>query len=379
LNAQANEPLLTADQIQLAEVVLPCSELDPALGFFVDRLGFRLDTIFPADAPAFAVLSGHGLRLRLDCHASGPSGVLRLHCEDPQLVGGGDLCLEAPNGTRIELVSSRSVVDLPPLTQSFVFSRLDEHAEWGVGRAGMRYRDLIPGRQGGRFIASHIHIPDGGPVPDYVHFHRIRFQMIYCYKGWARLVYQDQGPPFVLNAGDCVLQPPMIRHRVLECSDNMEVIEIGCPARHETYADHDLILPSPELKPERDFDGQVFVRHEVEKASWAPWRVEGFECRDLGIAAATNGLAGVRVVRVTHGSQGKTCSHDGEFLFTFVLQGSVTLLREGIEPLALHQGDAIVLPSGLKYALAGCTTDLELLEVALPASFKTDFHAETAL
>lgn len=82
-------------------------------------------------------------------------------------------------------------------------------------------------------------------MPDYVHFHKVRFQMIYCYKGWVRVVYEDQGPPLVMRAGDCVLQPPRIRHRVLESSPGLEVIEIGCPAEHETFADHDLQLPTP--------------------------------------------------------------------------------------------------------------------------------------
>ena len=44
-------------------------------------------------------------------------------------------------------------------------------AAWSTGRAGMLYRDLVPDRQGGRFIASHIRLADGGPVPDHVHFH----------------------------------------------------------------------------------------------------------------------------------------------------------------------------------------------------------------
>ncbi len=65
-------------------------------------------------------------------------------------------------------------------------------------------------------------IADAGPVPDYVHF-----QMIYCYKGWVRVVYEDQGEPFVMNAGDCVLQPPEIRHRVLECSVDLGVVQIS--------------------------------------------------------------------------------------------------------------------------------------------------------
>ena len=62
----------------------------------------------------------------------------------------------------------------------------------------MTYRDLLPERLGGRFIASHITIADGGPVPDYVHHHDIRFQVIHCVRGWVRVVYEDQGPPFVL-------------------------------------------------------------------------------------------------------------------------------------------------------------------------------------
>ena len=74
--------------------------------------------------------------------------------------------------------------------------------------------------------------------------------MIYCYKGWVRVVYDDQGPPFVMHAGDCVLQPPEIRHRVLESSPGLEVIEIGCPAQHETWADPELDLPTAEGLPQ---------------------------------------------------------------------------------------------------------------------------------
>ena len=44
--------------------VLFCPDLDRALGLF-SRLGFRLDTIFPADDPTVAAISGHGTRVRL--------------------------------------------------------------------------------------------------------------------------------------------------------------------------------------------------------------------------------------------------------------------------------------------------------------------------
>ena len=131
-----------------------------------------------------------------------------------------------------------------------------DDGESGVGRAGMRYRDLIPDRWGGSFVASHITIPEGGPVPDYVHFHKVRFQMIFVKSGWVRLVYEDQGEPFVMVAGDCVLQPPEIRHRVLESSPGLEVIEIGCPALHETIADWSLALPNGTGDAARAWEGQ---------------------------------------------------------------------------------------------------------------------------
>ncbi len=353
-----------------AQVVLSCGDLDETLGFFTDRLGFRVEAIYPADDPSVAVVSGHGLRLELKRGASAAPGVVRLLVADRSAFG-GLAELTAPNGTRIEIVDADPPLVVPPVVPSFVLSENGDRAPWGTGRAGMRYRDLVPDRQGGSFIASHIQIPGGGPVPDYVHFHKVRFQMIYCYKGWVRVVYEDQGPPFLLNAGDCVLQPPRIRHRVLESSPGLEVIEIGCPANHETFADHDLALPTSTILPERDFGGQRFVRHVAAQAAWQPFRLEGFECRDTGIDGATKGLATVRVARLRGTAAAKSYRHDADFLFTFVLSGSMTLdvKEHGRRPVG--EGTAFVLPPREPASFDDCSADLELLEVALPARFET--------
>jgi quercetin dioxygenase-like cupin family protein len=356
--------------IHSAEVVLPCDRIEHTLNFFRERLGFRLELILPAEDPASAVLAGHGLRIRLQRGAEGTPGVLRIVCDDPAAVGGGEAVLTAPNGTRVELVAEDPPLALPALRPSFVVSRAGEGA-WGAGRAGMLYRDLLPDRQGGRFVASHIRIPDGGPVPDYVHYHRVRFQLIYCRRGWVRLVYEDQGPPFVLRAGDCVLQPPLIRHRVLECSPGLEVIELGSPAEHETLVEHQLGLPTPQVHPQRDFSGQRFVRHQAAEATWSPWRLDGFEARDTGIADATGGLATVRVARVVEPPGPLTCSHDAELLFTFVLEGGLNLARAGHDAERLAAGDAFAVPAGTLHTLSECAPDLELLEVALPGDFHT--------
>ena len=355
-----------SNNIQTAEIVLACSELDETLTFFVETLQFQIDSIFPADAPTVAILSGYGVRLRLDCHATSKPATLRLYCSTPTTLAEGNLRLTAPNGTKIELEAAEKELQLPPVDQSLVVSRLDSSVAWGVGRAGMRYRDLIPNRQGGRFIASHIHIPNGGPVPDYVHYHKIRFQLIFCCRGWAKLVYEDQGSEFILKAGDCVLQPPQIRHRVLECSDNMEVVEIGCPAEHETHADREMNLPTETFDEQRLFKGQRFVRHQAKTASSGKWRIDGYECQDTGIGAATSGLAGVRIVRPHLVPSAQPSSHVAEFVFFFVLKGSVTveLTGRGIEQF--NRGDSVVIPSNLSYTLVEHTPDLELLEVTLP-------------
>lgn len=367
------------NRIEAAEVVLPCADLDATLAFFTEQLGFRVAAIFPADHPAVAVINGHGLRIRLQRGASGSPGVLRLVCRDVAELADGATSLTAPNGTRIELADADPPLVLPPLRQSFVLTRMADDASWGTGRAGMRYRDLIPDRQGGRFIASHIRIPGGGPVPDYVHYHRVRFQMIYCYRGWVRVAYEDQGPPFELRAGDCVLQPPRIRHRVLESSPGLEVIEIGCPAEHETLADQDLQLPTSTVDRERDFGGQRFVRHEAATASWRPWRLAGFEARDIGIGAATDGVAGVHVARPAGNPPVQVAGHDAELVFDFVLEGAVTLHCEGHDVHRLAAGDCFVVPAGVPHALAECSGDLELLEVSLPAAFTTELRAGASL
>jgi mannose-6-phosphate isomerase-like protein (cupin superfamily) len=278
--------------------------------------------------------------------------------------------LHTLDGLTLEFAPARTPVEVPAGEQRFTITRLENDQAWGAGRAGMLYRDLIPGRYGGRFIASHIRIPDGGEVPDYPHFHRIRFQMIYCRSGTARLVYEDQGEPFLFTAGDCVLQPPEIRHRVLETSAGFEVVELGCPAVHETHADHSMTLPTGVLRPERDFGGQRFVRHIAASTPWSPWRLAAsearFAVRDTGIAAGTRGLAGAWTVRCTGEATTPTLVHRGELLFLFVLRGRMRIDGPALGRHELADADCCTIPAGMEFRITG-RRDLELLDVALPA------------
>lgn len=314
-------------------IVVRCDDLQSAIDHYTGELGYRLEMIMPADDPRLALVTGHGRRVRLE--------------------------------------SSRPALPAPDSAQEFVITRLQQADAWNVGRAGMLYRDLLPGRLGGRYIASHIRIPQGGPVPDYVHYHQVRFQMIHCLRGWVRVVYEDQGPDFVMHAGDCVLQPPTIRHRVLEASPGLEVIEIGGPAEHATFREHEIGLPTGRLQTDRRYGGQRFVRHVAAEAAWQASPDAGFMFRDTGIGDATDGLASVRILRSALGTgngnpaaQSHTLVHDGDLLFWQVLQGDVQLTSQALGMHTLHAGDSCAIPPGADYALS-LIGECELLEVAV--------------
>ncbi len=357
------------ENIESAELVLPCSDLDETFRFFTEDLDFKVISIFPADNPSVAVILGYGLRIRLEKTdrkiSQNENITINLNCESPLMDTGGKTEFNRPNGVTIKLVDADPPIYLPKFESKFVHNKFNLEADWIKGRADMRYRDLIPGRMGGLFIASHIHIAKGGVVPDYVHFHKIHFQMIYCRKGWAKLVYEDQGEPFIFRAGDCVLQPPEIRHRVLESSDNLEVIEVSSPAKHETFAEHKITLPNENFNPKRDFSGQKFVHHRIEKAVWENWRIDGFECRDTGIGVATDGLGNVKIVRPNSAPQSDFSRHENKFCFIFILNGRTDFQRRDEKSDLLNSGDSLVIPTNLKYGFSNCSDDLEMLEVML--------------
>ena len=353
-----------------AEFLLPTEELRNDLPFFTRTLGMRLENIFPADDPSVASFSGHGVRIRIEKGAAVPPGLLRILTDDPDSFADGKRSLTAPNGTKVEIVPLSPTVEQPATQHEFAVRRLRDEAPWVIGRAGMHYRDLIPTRLGGSIIASHIRIPDGGPVPDMVHYHTVGFQLIFCYKGWVDVLYEDQGEAIRLHAGDCVTQPPGIRHRVVEAAAEIEVIEIGVPAEHVTTIDHEFTLPNGTGDPSREWDGQTFVHHIKDKAAWAPFRIPGFTMRDTSIAAGTKGVAGIQVARFEKGAP-PASTHDADIHFTFVMDGTMTLSAEGQKDRDLQPGDAFVIPPDMIAQYKDCSENLELLEVALRGDFST--------
>ena len=97
--------------------------------------------------------------------------------------------------------------------------------------------------------------------------------------------------------------------------------------------------------------------------------------RDLGIADASNGLAQAHVIRLigpcNPAEVSKLHFHDVEFQMVYVLKGWVKTYIEGQGETLMKQGSAWSQPPRIKHMILDYSDDVELLEVILPAEFKT--------
>jgi uncharacterized RmlC-like cupin family protein len=98
-----------------------------------------------------------------------------------------------------------------------------------------RYRDLGIAAASGGLCQAHV-IRLIGPCTDEVrkrHYHDTELQLIYVLKGWMKNEFEGHGEQ-LMEAGSCWLQPPKIKHTVLDYSDDCEVLEIIVPANFKT-------------------------------------------------------------------------------------------------------------------------------------------------
>jgi mannose-6-phosphate isomerase-like protein (cupin superfamily) len=97
--------------------------------------------------------------------------------------------------------------------------------------------------------------------------------------------------------------------------------------------------------------------------------------RDLGIADATHGLAQAHVIRLigpcNPAEVSKLHFHDVEFQMVYVLKGWVKTYMEGQGETLMKEGSCWTQPPRIKHLVMDYSDDCELLEVILPAEFKT--------
>lgn len=97
--------------------------------------------------------------------------------------------------------------------------------------------------------------------------------------------------------------------------------------------------------------------------------------RDLGIAAASHGLAQAHVIRLQGpcdpAEVSKLHFHDVDFQMVYVLKGWVKTYMDGQGETLMKEGSAWTQPPKIKHMILDYSDDVELLEVILPAEFKT--------
>jgi hypothetical protein len=97
--------------------------------------------------------------------------------------------------------------------------------------------------------------------------------------------------------------------------------------------------------------------------------------RDLGIAEASQGVARAHVIRLIGPCNPKEVSklhfHDVDFQMVYVLKGWVKTYMEGQGENLMKEGSSWTQPPRIKHLIMDYSDDVELLEVILPADFKT--------
>ena len=106
-------------------------------------------------------------------------------------------------------------------------------------RGGLRvyreYRDfglaeITEGKIHCQIVKTTKPCPKGGSG---LHYHDLEFQMVFCLKGKSKVWFEGEGE-VNFEAGDVWVQPPCIRHNVLNYSDDYQVMEFTMPAEYET-------------------------------------------------------------------------------------------------------------------------------------------------
>ena len=129
--------------------------------------------------------------------------------------------------------------------------------------------------------------------------------------------------------------------------------------------------------------GKKPAKAKMQKFAFSHLRDEDFDqglrpysaYRDLGFAKATGGQLQAHVIRMIKPFRAEQVAiphyHDVEFQMVYVLKGWVKTYMEGQGETLMKQGSAWTQPPRIRHLIMDYSDDVELLEVILPAEFKT--------
>ena len=109
-------------------------------------------------------------------------------------------------------------------------------------------------------------------------------------------------------------------------------------------------------------------------ASFARGLRSFFEYRDLGIKQATGGRVDAHVIRAAAGTDFSSQAHlhRTSFQLVYVLKGWIEFEYEGQGIVRLEAGSCVYQPPEIRHREVGHSDEIEMLEVVMPADFKTE-------
>jgi quercetin dioxygenase-like cupin family protein len=119
---------------------------------------------------------------------------------------------------------------------------------------------------------------------------------------------------------------------------------------------------------------QNFVATHAQGANFDRGLRSFFKYRDLGIKQATGGQVDAHVIRAAAGTDfsSQPHRHGTSFQLVYVLKGWIEFDYEGQGRVRLEAGSCVYQPPGIRHREVGHSEDIEMLEVVMPADFKTE-------
>ena len=142
-------------------------------------------------------------------------------------------------------------------------------------------------------------------------------------------------------------------------------------ARKQLKAKGRAPAPAKRARPKQ----RIAISHHREEDFKADGLRAYAQYRDLGVAEASQGLARAHVIRLIGpcdpAEVSKLHFHDVDFQMVYVLKGWVKTYMEGQGESLMKEGSSWTQPPRIKHLIMDYSDDVELLEVILPAEFKT--------
>jgi mannose-6-phosphate isomerase-like protein (cupin superfamily) len=128
-------------------------------------------------------------------------------------------------------------------------------------------------------------------------------------------------------------------------------------------------------KPARRPHKQTFIASHHNPGAFEVGLRRYAQYRDLGIAAATDGMVRAHVIKFVPPfipeEVSKRHYHDVQFQMVYVLKGWVKSEFEGQGAITMREGSCWIQPPKIKHTVLGYSDDCEMLEIILPADFET--------